>query len=37
MQVCRNCFGYKPCFCNNKKYVDMWDWVYKYFKSCKGS
>ena len=36
IKVCRNCHGYEPCLCGNKKYIEMYEFVYKAFKKCKG-
>lgn len=35
--VCPKCFGYAPCWCGNKEYIGMWEFVYKAFLSCKPS
>lgn len=36
IKVCVNCFGYEPCLCNHKKYIEMYEFVYKAMKRTKG-
>ena len=34
---CKNCFGYEPCFCENKEYVKTWRFVYELMMNCNPS
>lgn len=36
IKVCRNCYGYEPCLCNNKKYIEMDRKTYDALKRTKG-
>ena len=33
--MCVNCKGLKLCWCGDKEYIKMWEFVYRAFKSCK--
>lgn len=33
INYCVNCGGYEPCWCDNKKYIKMWKFVYDAMKA----
>ena len=36
IKVCKNCFGYSPCWCDNPEYVEMLKFVYEALIRTKG-
>lgn len=37
IKVCRCCYGYEPCLCNEHKYIEMYEFVYEAMKRTKGA
>ena len=35
IKYCVNCFGTYPCWCQNKKYVKTWKFIYEAIKRLK--
>ena len=35
VEYCKNCHGLKPCWCENKDYLEMWKFVYEALKKLK--